>query len=256
MTAVAGRIRAIPSWQLTLGLALLALGFLVAAQMAAEGPRVRYTSQERTPLVETVQDLQAQQDQLKQQVLDLRSAIQKLEAAGEGGAVVTQQLNSQLQDARIAAGLMAMTGPGLVIQLSDSTQPVPADGNEQDYLVSGNDVLTVVNQVWAAGAEGVSINGERITVSTAVVDIGGSVVVNGAYVAAPYQISAIGPATMFDTLTHQQGFVDFVRSRGEAFGIGVSYATPDHVDLPAYAGSMNLRYGVAAPSASPSAGIP
>jgi uncharacterized protein YlxW (UPF0749 family) len=256
VTAVASRIRAIPTWQLTLGLALLALGFLVAAQMAAEGPRVRYTSQERTPLVETVQDLQAQQGQLKQQVLDARATIQNLEAAGEGGAAVTKQLNSELQNARIAAGLVSMTGPGLVIQLSDSSLPVPADGNAQDYLVSGNDVLTVVDQLWASSAEGVSINGERFTVSTAIVDIGGSVVVNGAYVAAPYQISAIGPATMFDTLTHQPGFVDFVRARGEAFGIGISYATPDHVDLPAYAGSMNLRYGRATPSASPSAGTP
>lgn len=256
MTAVASRIRAIPTWQLTLGLALLALGFLVAAQMAAEGPRVRYTSQERTPLVETVQDLQAQQDQLKQQVLDARAAIQNLEAAGQGGAAVTKQLTDELQNARIAAGLVSMTGPGLVIQLSDSTLPVPADGNAQDYRVSGNDVLTVVDQLWASGAEGLSINGERFTVSTAIVDIGGSIVVNGAYVAAPYQISAIGPATMFDTLTHQQGFVDFVRARGEAFGIGISYATPDHVDLPAYAGSMNLRYGHATSSASPAPAAP
>lgn len=256
MTGVTTRIRAIPSWQITLGLALAALGFLVAAQLAAEGPRVRYTSQERTPLVETVRDLQAQQDQLKQKVLDARAAIQQLEAQGQGGAAVTQQLNEQLQAARVAAGLVAMTGPGLVIQLSDSTLPVPADGNAQDYLVSGTDVLTVVDQLWAAGAEGVAINGERIVISTAIVDIGGSIVVNGAYVAAPYQISAIGPKTMFDTLTHQPGFVDFVRARGEAFGIGVSYATPDSVDLPAYAGSMNLRYGRATVSPSPSTGTP
>ena len=52
MTAL-GRIRALPTWQLTLGVALLALGFLIAAQLAAEGPRVRYTTQERTPLVQT-----------------------------------------------------------------------------------------------------------------------------------------------------------------------------------------------------------
>lgn len=252
MSTLGGRIRSIPTWQVTLGLALAGLGFLVAAQMAAEGPRVQYTSQERTPLVETVQDLQAQQDQLKQQLLDARAAIQRLEAEGQGGAAVTQQLNDQLQAAQMAAGLVAMTGPGLVIQLSDSTLPVPSDGNAQDYLVSGADVLTVVDQLWAAGAEGVAINGERVVVSTAVVDIGGSVVVNGAYVSAPYQISAIGPQTMFDTLTHQQGFIDFVRARGEAFGIGVSYATPPSVDLPAYAGSMNLRYGRATASASPS----
>lgn len=249
MTSLASRIRAVPTWQVTLGLALLALGFLIAAQLASEGPRIRYTSQERTPLVETVQDLQRQQDQLKQQVLDARAAIASFEAAGQGGAAVTQELNAQLQAAQIAAGLVPMTGPGLVIKLSDSSVQVPVDGNAQDYLVSGDDVLTVVDQLWAAGAEGVSINGERVVVSTAVVDIGGSVVVNGAYVAAPYEITAIGPKTMFDALTHQQGFVDFIRARAESFGIRVDYATPDSVDLPAYAGSMNLRFG--RPDATP-----
>ncbi len=253
MSAVVGRIRGIPSWQITLGVSLLLLGFLIAAQMASEGPRVQYTTQERTPLVATVQDLQAQQDQLKQQVLDDRAAIQQLEAAGEGGAAVTQQLNAQLQNAQIAAGLVALSGPGLVIQLSDSSLTVPPDGNAQDYLVSGADVLTVVDQLWAAGAEGMAVNGERVVVSTAIVDIGGSVVINGAYVAAPYQISAIGPSTLLDTLTHQETFANFIRARAEGFGIGVSYATPDSVDLPAYAGSINLRYGSAAPTPGPTA---
>jgi uncharacterized protein YlxW (UPF0749 family) len=256
VTAIARRVRAIPSWQVTLGLALLVLGFLIAAQLASEGPRIRYTSQERTPLVETVHDLQAQQDALKQQVLDARQAIQDLEAAGEGGAAVTQQLNDQLQQARIAAGLVALSGPGLVIQLSDSTLPVPADGNQRDYMVSGQDVLTVVEQLWLAGAEGIAVNGERVVVSTAIVDIGGSVLVNSAYVAPPYQLTAIGPADMFDKLTRQQGFVDFIRARSETFGVGVSYATPPSVDLPAYAGSMNLRYGRATASPSPSPSAP
>ena len=65
MTALGDADPAIPSWQVTLGVALLALGFLIAAQLASEGPRIRYTSLERTPLVETALDLQAQQESLK-----------------------------------------------------------------------------------------------------------------------------------------------------------------------------------------------
>ncbi len=76
------RLRAIPSWQITLGVALLALGFLVAAQLASEGPRVRYTTQERTPLVETANELQTQQDGLKDRILELRAQIQGVEAQG------------------------------------------------------------------------------------------------------------------------------------------------------------------------------
>ena len=96
MTAFTARVRAIPTWQVTLGLALLALGFLIAAQLASEGPRIRITSQERTPLVATALDLQAQQDDLKQRILDIRAAIGDLEAAGQGGTTVTQTLNDQL----------------------------------------------------------------------------------------------------------------------------------------------------------------
>jgi uncharacterized protein YlxW (UPF0749 family) len=256
VTAIVGRVRAIPSWQLTLGAALAALGFLVAAQLASEGPRIRYTSQERAPLVETALDLQAEQESLKQQVLDLREEIQALEATGQGGAAVTQDLNHRLEDARIAAGLVAMTGPGLVIQLTDSTMPVPPDGTDRDYLVSGQDVLSVVEELWLAGAEGVAVNGERVTVATAIVDIGGSVLVNQAYVAPPYQVTAIGPSDMFDRLARSPGFVDFVRARKEAFGIGVGYAVADAVDLPAYAGSVNLRHGRAEPTPVASAGVP
>jgi uncharacterized protein YlxW (UPF0749 family) len=251
VTALGTRIRRIPSWQVTLGAALLALGFLIAAQLASEGPRIRYTSLERTPLVETALDLQAQQEALKQQVLDLRTSIQQLEAAGQGGTAVTRDLNDQLQKARIAAGLVAMSGPGVVIRLNDSSLPAPQDGNSRDYLVSGQDVLAVVEELWLAGAEAVAVNGERVTTSTAVVDIGGSVLVNSAYLAPPYDVKAIGPAAMYDTLLASPGFVDFVRSRSETFGIGVEYAVLDQVDLDAYAGSLNLRYGRVEASPSP-----
>ena len=253
MTALGTRIRRIPSWQVTLGAALLALGFLIAAQLASEGPRIRYTSLERTPLVETALDLQAQQEALKQQLLDLRTSIQQLEAAGQGGTAVTRELNDQLQKARIAAGLVAMSGPGVVIRLKDSSLPVPQDGNSDEYLVSGQDVLAVVEELWLAGAEAVAVNGERVTTSTAVVDIGGSVLVNSAYLAPPYDVKAIGPAPMYDTLLASPGFVDFVRSRSETFGIGVEYAVLDQVDLDAYAGSLNLRYGRVEASPSPAA---
>ena len=95
MTAVR-RLRAIPSWQVTLGVALLALGFLIAAQLASEGPRVRYTTQERTPLVETANELQSQQDVLKQRILDLRAQIQVVEGPGRGlGRDLVRQLNDQ-----------------------------------------------------------------------------------------------------------------------------------------------------------------
>src|SRR4051794_38033709 len=178
MTTLGARFRAIPSWQLTLGLALLALGFLIAAQLAAEGPRVRYTTQERSPLVETTLALQASQADLKARIIELRKQIQGIEQAGSGSAAVIHDLNTRLDEARTAAGLIALTGTGIVIKLEDSTEPVPPGGNEADYLAGAADLRTVVALLWQNGAEAIAIDGERIASSTAIIDIGGSVLIN------------------------------------------------------------------------------
>ncbi len=250
--SVATRVRSIAGWQITLGVALLSLGFLIAAQLRSETPRVSYATNERVPLVETAQGLQTQQDALKQRLLDLRASIQGVESQGQGSAAAVQQLDDQLRQARIEAGLTALQGPGLVLQLRDSTNVVPPGGNPTDYLVSARDIRTVVEELWLAGAEAVSVNGERVTSATAIIDIGGSVLLNAAYLSPPYQISAIGPSDLFDQVNGSVGFRDFIRMRVEAFGLQVGFAEPKDVLIPAYAGTINLRYSrPVAPASSP-----
>jgi uncharacterized protein YlxW (UPF0749 family) len=251
------RLRPVASWQITLGVALLALGFLIATQLRTEAPRVRYSSNERVPLVETARDLQSRQDALKQQLLDLRSTIQTVESQGQGSAALVRDLGERLRQARIAAGLTALQGPGLVLQLGDSPNTVPPGGNPTDYLVSARDIRTVVEELWLAGAEAVAVNGERVTAPSAIIDIGGSVLLNAAYLAPPYQVSAIGPPDLFDQVNGSAGFQDFVRMRVAAFGLQVGFAELKDVTIPAYAGTIDLRYArpdVASPGPSASAG--
>ena len=249
MTAVANRLRAIPSWQVTLGIALLALGFLIAAQLAAEGPRVRYTTQERSPLIETVLDLQRQQEVLKGRVLELRGQIQTTSQATRGSAALVRELNDGLDRARTAAGLVALSGTGLVLQLEDA----PDVGTEasEGARVTAADIRTVVDELWLAGAEAVAVNGERIAMSSAIVDVGGSVLVNQAYLAPPYQIAAIGPADLYARLSASQGYADFLSARLTLGGIRASYGEFDDVTVPAFAGSVRLENARVQPSEAP-----
>jgi uncharacterized protein YlxW (UPF0749 family) len=252
VSGLAARARSIPTWQVTLGIALLALGFLIAAQLAAQGPRVRYTSQERAPLVETATELQRQHDQLRDEITALRGQIAALEEQGQGTTELVRQLNQQLEQARIAAGLIPLTGTGLVLQLNDSTLAVPAGANEADYLVTARDIRTVIAELWLAGAEAISVNGERVTVSTGVLDIGHTILVNSAYLSPPYQLTAIGPADMLDQLGLSEGWRDFIQTRRGTFGLDISFAEPAAVDVPAFAGSLTLRESRVVPSASAS----
>jgi uncharacterized protein YlxW (UPF0749 family) len=247
MSGLVARARAIPSWQITLSVALLVLGFLIAAQLAAEGPRVRYTTQERSPLVEAAVGLQDQQEALKARILELRSKIGTLEAQGPGSAASLKDLYGQLEQARIGAGLIALQGPGVVFKLEDGSRPGAGD----DALVSAHDLRILVDELWLGGAEAVAINGERITATTAILDIGGSVLVNSAYLTAPYRVAAIGPDGMYARLQGSASFRGFVVNRVQIVGLGLSVAELSEVDVPAFAGNVTVRFGSPVESATP-----
>lgn len=250
MTTLSSRIRAIPSWQVALCGALIALGFLVTAQVRSEAPRVRYTTQERAPLVETVVGLQAQQEALKDRILDLRQRVTAAEQGAAGSGALVSDLNRALRAARVGAGLVALEGSGLYLQLEDSQVPVAPGESAADYRVGARDLRLVVEELWLAGAEAVSVNGERLVTATAFVDIGGSLLVNSAYLAPPYQVAAIGPSDLYDILVASPGFIELVQARADRFGIRISFAEPDRVTVPAYAGAVTLRYA-RAPTTSP-----
>jgi uncharacterized protein YlxW (UPF0749 family) len=241
VSALTERIRAIPTWQVTLGIALLGLGFLIAAQLSAEGPRIRYTSQERSPLVATTLELQAQQDVLTEQVGALRDQLATLEQQGQGTTELVRDLNRQLEEARIAAGLLPLTGTGLVLQLNDSALPIPGGADATDYLVTSRDIRTVIEELWLAGAEAIAVNGERVTTSSGVLDIGHSILLNQAYLAPPYQVAAIGPADLLDQLGLSQGWREFVQARSGTFGLDIGFLESDSVNVPEFRGSLVLQ---------------
>ena len=110
--------------------------------------------------------------------------------------------------------------------------------------MSGQDVLAVVEELWLAGAEGVAVNGERVTVATAIVDIGGSVLVNSAYVAPPYQVVGDRARRHVRPADELAGLRRLHPRPGPRRSASASTTRRrDAVDLPAYAGSVNLRYG-------------
>ena len=63
----------------------------------------------------------------------------------------------------------------------------------------------MVEELWGAGAEAIAVNGERITPTSAIIDVGTSLLVNSAYLTPPYQITALGPPDLYDRLSASAG---------------------------------------------------
>src|SRR4029078_11346630 len=101
---------------------------------------------------ETGTEREHDHDERKARILQLREQIQSNEQTSEGSAEQVRQLNDQLQEARIAAGLIPLTGAGIVLQLQNSQEPVAPGADQADYLVGARDLRSVVEELWAAGA--------------------------------------------------------------------------------------------------------
>lgn len=241
------------SWQIALAAALLALGFLVAVQFQSQPPRARYSTQERPPLVETALQLSDRQEALKASITELREEIQVLEndIAAEDAAVAA--LNGQLNDARLLAGLVAVHGPGVALQLDDAHGPLAPDANASDYRVQAEDLRDLLTALWLSGASAVAINGERVTTLTAVTDLGGTVLLNSAYLAPPYIVTAIGDADLYEQLIASDALVRLIELRVQPYGLQLGAGPLADVEVPAYAGTVRVVEArpVATPGATP-----
>lgn len=224
-------------------LAAALLGFL--AVLAFTSPRQAPSrGLRRLELV----DLIEQQDG---RVRSLRGEIRRLERRIERAGTVPT--SSEARRIRTEAGRLAafagnapLAGPGLRVVLDDSSASRSPSGDPNDLVVHERDIQTVVNGLWAAGAEAVAVNGQRLTGLSAVRCAGNTLLLHGGVESPPYEVVAIGDPEAMDLRFRAAPGMDRLLATVDAFGLGFSVeAGPVRVP----AGAVSPALTVAAPVA-------
>ena len=258
MSVFASQIRHKP-WLTQISILSSILGALLALSLKTQD-RIRG---EQAPGMRVNQLAAAYADQRdsiaaqRKQIADLQRNLAKYQktAASESGSAIL--LSNDLQKANVLAGLVAVTGPGVVITLRDSKNPPPkpADMSRESYLeiakfymIHDQDIQTVINELRAAGAEAIAVNDQRVVATTAVRCVGPVVMVNNVQTkGSPVRISAIGDAdTLNSALTMTNGVRDTFVNDPSMFSLDKQTS----ITLPAYAGATPLRFAQAAQDAS------
>jgi uncharacterized protein YlxW (UPF0749 family) len=220
-------------------LIMAALGFLVVAQIRA-GRVFRTQVQVPTRNVYALATLLREEREarlgLETQVTDLRRKLEAYERTASEGRSLAEAMGRELETLRIALGLKAMRGPGVVVRVADpKTQPKGSN----PVVVSYQDIVAVVNELWAAGAEAIAVNGQRLTATTGLSQVSGTVVVNLQRLTGPFDIVAIGdPATLEGALNIRGGLLDGLR----ALGLTITITRRDGLTVPAYKGSITFEH--------------
>jgi uncharacterized protein YlxW (UPF0749 family) len=222
-------------------LAALLLGLTFTIQFKTSQQEVGIVTSETVPQLENdLHNINLEIEGLRQQYLDLRSRVGEYDRAANEQGSLNEVLEQQLAQVRVLAGLSEVTGPGIEITLDDSSWELTSDNDPNLLLVHDEDILTVVSELKAAGAEAIAINGQRIMFNTEIRCGGPTININSVRYAPPYTIAAIGePSTLFGYISGQESsYLDLL----EYYGLQVKVEQKEKIVIPAYTGSINFKY--------------
>jgi uncharacterized protein YlxW (UPF0749 family) len=221
---------------------LLATGFDVAddtrgARSAELGDVVDQRQREVAGLDEEAAALRSELDAAAEQTAGTDAAVQAERAAGDEWAP--------------AAAITPLRGPALAVELTDAPapppgEPLPVGVTYDDLVVHQQDVQSVVNALWAGGAEGIAVMDQRITATSAVRCVGNTLILEGQVYAPPYRVTAIGDITRLRASLEADPAVTVYREWAQVVGLGFTVRDDEEVELPGYDGPLQLRYAKAA----------
>lgn len=224
---------------ITLLLALV-LGFAVAVSVldlrheaaAEDSPRALLEEEVRQTRTETEQ-LEERRNELEGQVADAQAVVLE---QGDAGAA------ERLEAFETAGTGVALSGPGVVLEVDDSA-PLPSSpgvGAGTVNRVTDGDLQIAVNGLWAAGAEAISVNGQRIGPTTAIRTAGSAVLIDFRPLSPPYRITALGDAEQLRASVEESETGEYLQEISARFAIRTSWEEAEDLTVPARA-SGTLR---------------
>lgn len=211
--------------QLSIALVCVVLGVMLAVQFrATQGIRSNVTYQRIEDLSAQLKAIQQERDALLEEVHELR------QKDGSG---------KEFENIKMGAGIVDLEGSGVMVTIDDSRKVAKPGENPNLYVIHDDDLLKIINELRAAGAEAISVNGQRLIATSEIRCAGPTLSVNNTRYTPPYEILAIGdPKTLDNALKMRGGIVETLKF----WGIQVSISKMDKIVVPAYKSSFRFDY--------------
>lgn len=208
-------------------------GILVTIAAVQTSRNADVADASRTRLISQVQDTRDRVARQAELLAKRRARIDTLEDRAPRSTAALQAAEDELELLQIATGRIAVRGPGVRITVDD-----PEQGDER---IRKEDLFLVINGLWKAGAEAISLNGHRLGELTSINNSDVAINVDSSALLPPYTLQAVGndrtlEADLLDTETFQA-----FQSLRQQYGFRLETDSVESVVLPA-AREKRLRY--------------
>ncbi|MCD4535391.1 DUF881 domain-containing protein [Nocardioides sp. cx-169] len=210
--ATTGATRA-PGPRRVAAVAVAVFGIMAATAAVQTQRNAGVRDEGRASLVARIEDQNERVSRMQVRIADLREENADTEDELRRLAEREQALTPRLRRLGVRTGFTPTQGEGIRVTVED------AETGDLDGTVRDEDLALLADGLWAAGAEAIAINGQRLTALSAIRTSGVPIEVNGVGIASPYTVLAIGDrgslqATLletssgiaFDSLSRRFGF--------------------------------------------------
>lgn len=218
------RLSSSPSRLPLLALAF-AVGLLGVMQLRTQSRLAAAPTRSPANQAEVIAQLVQANAALREQLSQLREQIQNYREPT--GIAEVKSLVDDLNRLKIANGLVEVSGPGVEVSVGSD--------------ITAAEALDLLNELWRAGAEGLALNRQRITLGTVVARSDAGLVVQNLRLTPPYRFQAIGdPDALTTALEQKGGLLGLLRVNRP--GIVITTRKADRLELPLFDGSFQLRF--------------
>lgn len=224
---------------IVLGIVCLVLVIAIFTQMKTVNDMensVGTTLSSNSELIDEILSEQEKYDDLYEQLEKAEKKLEKVRIMATAGNQEATEAEKELKENNILLGLAEVKGEGIIIKLDDNRNVEGDVLNVSQYLVHEEDLLQVVNELFNAGAEAVSINDHRVTNTTAIRCDGNIIRVNGQVITVPITIKAICSTAIYNTLIRPGGYLQLMANEGIDVSIQSSDNIGDDIVIPKYNG--------------------
>jgi uncharacterized protein YlxW (UPF0749 family) len=238
----------------TAAIVLLVFGLLVTVAAVQTSRNASVDEASRASLIAQIGLRHQSVAMLQRQLTQAQSDQLGLQRAVTHQQTLQQAANARLQHLEVRTGFGAVRGPGIQVTVNS------APGSDASQTVRDSDLSLLADALWSAGAEAISVNGERLTVLSSFRNVGIGILVNSRPVNPPYVFDVIGdPDTLpADLLSSSAGGQWYALKDSLGFRFDVTNggtmslpaAPPQHLRSARIAGPHDLRTRTQGGSAS------
>lgn len=179
---------------------------------------------------------------LQEEYEDMKMKLNKYEYGSDDEDSVVSELQEELKNNKLMIGGLDVVGEGITIKLTDGSYSFDDEfyDNILDRIIHNYDITYVINDLRNAGAEAISINGQRVIDTTEVYCDGPLLRVNGVKISAPFYINAIGnKETLKNYMLAEDNYINlFLINRG----INVEVEEVNQIKIQAYSNSIKKNF--------------